>query len=118
MRTHKQKPENQALLNKLIISIFILILGWSAASCSIGLRLQAPDRCMDYVVYSLNAFAPLHFSNNPDREVNTLGYGRYEVISFVDYEDEHGVMVRANWKCEVLYTGNNYWKLENLEFIE
>jgi hypothetical protein len=49
-----------------------------------------------------------------------VGDDKYIIKSYVDAQNTFGAMIRSDWKCEILYTGNTSgsreWELLNLEF--
>ena len=73
--------------------------------------------CKKFLKDRLKAPATAKFASSSEERRTDLGNGRYRVSSYVDAENSFSANLRTNYDCEVLYTGNDNWRLEALETV-
>ena len=59
----------------------------------------------------LKAPSTAKWQNCYDASITNMGNNTYKVYSYVDSQNGFGAMIRAEYSAELLYTGNEHWKL-------
>jgi len=75
--------------------------------------------CREYVKQSLKAPRtakfPGMFEETYTSATISLGGNSFRVRSWVDAENSFGALIRNNYVCKVTYTGNDNWRLDDLQ---
>ena len=121
----EEQSKKVSLAPLVIAAIFVVIFICLMSRCGSDSSEPEVDKgdstdaylvCQDFVSEGLKAPSTAEFASMSNSTINNTSGDYWSVSSYVDAQNSFGAMIRTHFVCELTYRGDDYYRLDNLDF--
>ena len=124
--TGEEQTKKKSSLNIVFILVILAVIIFACLMSRCGSDSSEPEVdkgdsidaylvCQDFVSEGLKAPSTAEFASMSDSTIRNTSGDNWSVSSYVDAQNSFGAMIRTHFVCDLVYRGDGYYRLENLD---